>query len=45
MTFEDNGSLYVSKSLNPKVLAQWKIVDIRDVGPFRDEQLFFKIPS
>lgn len=41
ITFEDNGSLYVSKSLNPKVLSQWKIADIRNVGPFRDEQHYF----
>jgi predicted restriction endonuclease len=38
ITFENNGNLFISKLLSFKVLAQWNIEKVRNVGNFTEEQ-------
>ena len=38
ITFEDNGNLCTSKLLSFKVLAQWNLEKVRNVGDFTEEQ-------
>jgi hypothetical protein len=38
ITFEDNGNLCISKLLNFKVLAQWNLEKVKNVGNFTSEQ-------
>ena len=41
LSFENNGNLMISKFLNPLILNQWKISEIKNVGNFRDEQKYY----
>jgi HNH endonuclease len=41
ITFENNGTLAISKELNPIILDQWSLASIENVGPFNQKQSNF----